>query len=179
MLPEFTHRHHIGDCLHLTATGKKKVGVSLPIFDSTFNQENNHKKSTKNQVRSYSRWTESKYEFEKSVVLTHCLPIIFNCDEISQGINRTLLSWMKLWDETVFGHSSLSTTSGDASKYSSKEKRGGGSSGSGAAPHGSTSGKRSFDGKREGKSHGAKGEWQELADSMFASEEVCFVIEIE
>ena len=54
----------VGDHLHLTATGKKKVGDGTAHFDSIFNQENDPKKIYKISG-SYSRWTESKYEFKK------------------------------------------------------------------------------------------------------------------
>lgn len=50
-------------------------------------------------------------------LLQICLKVVKTCtrdisiqcsDNLSmQGINRTLLSWLKLWDECVFGRSSL------------------------------------------------------------------------
>lgn len=88
-----------------------------------------------------------------------------------QGINRTLLSWIKLWDETVFGHSSLSTNSANVGRAAStaKEKRGGGSRG---GQHGSEGVRAGGKGGRGGL-HG-KSEWREFGDPVtFASEEVC------
>lgn len=73
-----------------------------------------------------------------------------------QGINRTLLAWMKLWDETVFGRSSLprmSSRTGSAREGKGKGK-GPGKPGSGAGA-------------------GGKKEWREYKDpATFASEEV-------
>jgi hypothetical protein len=41
------------------------------------------------------------------------------------GINRTLLSWIKLWDETVFGHSSLSSSTANVgTTYSTAKEKG-------------------------------------------------------
>ena len=43
------------------------------------------------------------------VVKVHVsLPLILSI----QGINRTLLSWLKLWDEVVFGQSAFSSKGG-------------------------------------------------------------------
>ena len=87
-----------------------------------------------------------------------------------QGINRTLLSWMKLWDETVFGHSALSTASSMAGRPGRKKDDSRGRDirpGSGSARGGGGS-KRG----RGGVDFGKK-EWKELRDpATFASEEV-------
>ena len=88
----------------------------------------------------------------------------------SQGINRTLLSWIKLWDETVFGHSSLSSNTGkEGSKM--KEKGGEGSK-TGPALRGSD-GVRGGGTSGRGGLHGGKSEWREIRDPVtFSSEEV-------
>ena len=89
---------------------------------------------------------------------------VFN---LPQGINRTLLSWVKLWDETVFGHSSFASSNTSVSRPAGvKEKGGGGYGGDGAWRGGE--GKRGRGGFSKGKS-----EWHELGDPVtFASEEV-------
>ena len=41
---------------------------------------------------------------------------ILSNNYVSQGINRTLLSWLKLWDEAVFGRPAFSTPKGGGRK---------------------------------------------------------------
>lgn len=86
-----------------------------------------------------------------------------------QGINRTLLSWIKLWDETVFGHSSLcSVRKGLGRKLEERGRSRGGSLREGSKGNG----------KRVG--DGGLKEWKEFRDpAMFSSEEVGLLGECE
>ena len=78
---------------------------------------------------------------------------------------------MKLWDETVFGHSSLSTTSGKPGR--SKDEKGT-SRGRNTQPA-SVSVRGGSKSSRGGTDTGRK-EWSDLRDPItFASEEVCGV----
>lgn len=79
---------------------------------------------------------------------------------VLQGINRTLLSWIKLWDTTVFGHSSV----GRGLRRQMEER--GRSSRSSSLRGGSKDNR-----KRVG--DGGLKEWKEFRDpAMFSSEEV-------
>lgn len=92
-----------------------------------------------------------------------------------QGINRTLLSWIKLWDETVFGYSSLPATSTVASLHGRKiDERTG--VGIGSAKPVSDRGRRESSNRGRGGVGGGKKEWKEFRDpATFASEEVILV----